>query len=298
MPDPIHPIDASAVSPPLPDAPGFEHFMVDTPGLQTHVATIGDGDPVVMLHGFPQHWWQWRTIGPEIAAAGYRVLCPDLRGAGWSVADSPVIDRETRLDDLLALFDALSIERAHVISHDMGVLTAMQLSYEHPERVRSAIQLAVLPGFAKFHYKLAPAFQHLPRFIWHAPQAPLRDTFSGRYVAQPMSDETIDAYLAPMERPVIDAAVRPLTRKVVLPEAMHIMRGRYRRRRLTVPTLVVYGRQDHPTTEELMNKMCRNPHEYADRVEFAYIDNAAHFITDDAPEAVATLAKDWLARNT
>lgn len=82
MPDPIRPIDASAVSPPLPDAPGFEHFMVDTPGLQTHVATIGDGDPVVMLHGFPQHWWQWRTIGPEIAAAGYRVLCPDLRGAG------------------------------------------------------------------------------------------------------------------------------------------------------------------------------------------------------------------------
>lgn len=63
MPDPIHPIDASAVSPPLPDAPGFEHFMVDTPGLQTHVATIGDGDPVVMLHGFPpalvamaHHW--------------------------------------------------------------------------------------------------------------------------------------------------------------------------------------------------------------------------------------------------
>ena len=66
MPDPIRPIDASAVSPPLPDAPGFEHFMVDTPGLQTHVATIGDGDPVVMLHGFPSIGGNGAPLGPKL----------------------------------------------------------------------------------------------------------------------------------------------------------------------------------------------------------------------------------------
>ena len=294
-PDPntVRAIDGSSLSPPLPEAPGFEHFVVVTPGLQTHLATIGEGDPVVLLHGFPQHWWQWRAIAPVIASAGYRVFCPDLRGAGWTVAETPQLNRETRLDDLLNLFDALNIERAHLVSHDMGAITAMQLSYEQPQRVRSAVQLAVFPGFAKFHPKLAPAFQHLPRFIWHRQGASLAGTFSGRYVAQPMSQATKDGYLAPLQRPEIDAAVRPLTRKMILPEAMRILRGAYRRQYLAVPTLVVYGREDHPTTEQLMQQISPDPQQYADRVEFSYVDDAAHFITDDAPAAVAELALDW-----
>jgi pimeloyl-ACP methyl ester carboxylesterase len=52
MPTPI-----PSWSPPLPKVSGFDHFVVETPGLRTHVAAIGDGEPVVLLHGFPQHWW-------------------------------------------------------------------------------------------------------------------------------------------------------------------------------------------------------------------------------------------------
>ena len=118
------PVDASVWSPPLPEAPGFDHLVVETRGLRTHVATIGEGEPVVLLHGFPEHWWQWHAIAPVIAERGYRVICPDLRGAGWTVADDPRVDRQTRLRDLLALFDVLEVERAHVVSHDLGVLTA------------------------------------------------------------------------------------------------------------------------------------------------------------------------------
>ncbi len=289
-------VDTSAWSPPLPEAPGFEHLVVETPGLRTHLAAIGEGHPVVLLHGFPEHWWQWHAVAPVIAARGYRVLCPDLRGAGWTVADDPRIDRQTRLRDLLALFDVLDIERAHLVSHDMGVITAIQMTYDHPERVRTAVQLSVWPAFMKFSPKLIPAFQHLPPFIWHRPGASLRPIFSERYTARPMSEATVEAHLAPLRRPDIDAAVRPLTRRMVLPEAMRLMRGAYRRRRLTVPTLIVFGRRDHPTTEEVMGRICRDPERYADRVEFAYVDDAAHFITDDAPAAVADLALDWFER--
>lgn len=285
-----------AWSPPLPEAAGFDHLIVETPGLRTHVATIGAGEPVVLLHGFPQHWWQWRDIAPVIAASGHRVICPDLRGAGWSVADDPRIERETRLRDLLAVYDALDIERAHLVSHDMGVITAMQLCYEHPERVRSAVQLAVPPGFMTFSPKLLPGFRHLPAFVWHRPGASLRGTFSPAYIARPMSQATVEAHLAPMRRPDIDRAVRPLCRRMVLPEAMRMSRGVYRRRRLTVPTLVVFGRRDRPWTEELLGRICRSPERYADRVEFAHVDDAAHFITDDAPAAVANLSLDWFKR--
>ncbi len=146
----------------------------------------------------------------------------------------------------------------------------MQLTYDHPGRVRTAVQLSVPPGFFTFHSKLAPAFQHLTAFVWHHPGASLRGTFSERYVARPMSAATVDTHLAPLSRPDIDAAVRPLTRRMVLPEAVRMMRGVHRRRRLTVPTLVVFGRRDRPWTEELLGRVCRDPERYADRVEFAF----------------------------
>jgi pimeloyl-ACP methyl ester carboxylesterase len=256
-------------SPPLPEAPGFEHSVVETPGLRTHLAAIGEGEPVLLLHGFPEHWWQWHAVAPAIAAAGYR---------------------------LLALLDALDLERVHLVSHDMGVITAFQLTYDHPERVRTAVQLSVWPAFIPFSPRLAPAFQHLPPFIWHRPGASLRPTFSDRYAARPMSEATIEQHLRQFSRTEVDAAVRPLVRRMVLPEAMRMARGVYRRKRLTVPTLVVFGRRDHPTTEDLLARLCRDPERHADRLELAWVDDAAHFITDDAPREVADLAVNWFAR--
>ncbi|MHA7278221.1 alpha/beta fold hydrolase [Arthrobacter sp. MDT2-2] len=90
--------------------------------------------------------------------------------------------------------------------------------------------------------------------------------------------------------------MRPLTRRMILPEAARLTSGVYSRQRLTMPTLVVFGRRDRPWTEELMKRTCRNPQRYADRVESAYVDGAAHFITDDAPAAVANLAIDRFER--
>ena len=284
-------------SPPLPEAPGFEHDVVETPGVRTHVAAIGQGEPVVMLHGFPQHWWQWHAIAPVLAAAGYQVFCPDLRGAGWTEADDPQVERESRLRDLLAVLDVLGVERFDLVSHDMGALTAIQLTYGHPDRVKSAVQLSVPPPFMTFHPKLLPGFRHLPAFIWHQPGASLRGVFGEDYVASyPLPEVVVAAHLAPMSRPEIDDAVRRLTRGHILAEAMRMSRGYYRRQRLTVPTLVVLGRLDRPWTEDMMGKVCRKPERYADRLEFAYVDDAAHFVTDDAPAAVADLALDWFER--
>jgi pimeloyl-ACP methyl ester carboxylesterase len=282
--------------PRLPDAPGFDHLLVDTPGLRTHVATVGDWEPVVMLHGFPQHWWQWHQIAPRIAEHGYRVICPDLRGAGWTEADDPGIERETRLHDLLAILEALGIERAHVVSHDMGAITAMQLAYTHPARVRRAVQLSVPPAFISFSLELIPAFRHLPHLIWHRPGSSLRGVWSDQYNAKPTPDATIDAHLAPMQRSDIDHAVRSLYRGMVLRESMRLSRGVYKRMHLTIPTLVAFGRLDTRFNEPLIRRLCANPTRFADRVEFAFVDNAGKLIPDDAPDTVANLTLDWFQR--
>ncbi|MBC9225257.1 alpha/beta fold hydrolase [Aeromicrobium sp. 636] len=287
----------STWSPQMPEAAGFEHLVVETPGLRSHVAALGEGEPVLMLHGFPEHWWQWSQVAPAVAASGHRVYCPDLRGSGWSVADDPRIERETRLHDVLALMDELGIDRAHVVSHDLGTVTAWQLVYDHPDRVRTSVQLSVPPPYLRFDPRVAPGFRHLPSFIWHRPGASMAPIFSPAYLAHPLSPEVMAAHLAPMSIPEVDAAVRPLARRFLLPEAFRMMRGVYRRRRLTVPTLVVFGRRDWPWTEKILTRACADPDgRFADRVEFAYVDDAAHFITDDAPDEVAGLIVEWLQR--
>lgn len=285
-----------AWSPSLPDAPGFAHTVIETPGLRTHVASIGEGEPVVMLHCFPGHWWQWRVIAPAIAAHGYRVICPDLRGSGWTEAADPRFGPDSQRDDVMAVLDALGIQRAHFLCHDMGAISGMQLSYLHPERVRTMVELAVPPGFMEFTPKIMPAFAHMPALLRHRPGRSLRYLFSPRYMAQPMTDATIDAYLRVHQRPEVEQAVRALYRGLVIPVSFRLMRGVYKRMRLHPPTLVVFGLKDGPFAESTARRICRKHAEHADRFELAFVDDAAHFITDDAPDAVIRLAIDWFER--
>lgn len=287
-------IAAERWDPPLPDAPGFEHRAVRTPGLLTHVASIGRGEPLILLHGFPEHWWQWRDIAPQLARAGFEVFCPDLRGAGWTHADDIGMTKRRRLDDLIVLMDALGIERAHIVSHDMGAITAMQLAYAHPERVKRMVQLSVPPGFLAFTAKLLPAFVHLPPLIFWGGRRSPSWTFSPKYLAHPLTEAALAAYTAAEARPEVRASVRPLCLRLVCAEAFSLMAGVYRRRRLHPPMLVAFGRQDGPFSEPVVRHISRNSERFADDFALAFIDDAAHFVTDDAPDAVAAAILDWV----
>jgi pimeloyl-ACP methyl ester carboxylesterase len=131
----------------------------------------------------------------------------------------------------------------------MSAITALQLDLQPPRAGpdrssarRPAGLLLVQP--AAYPRLSSPALVHLA-----PPGACLRGIFSEAYVARPMSQATVEAHLAPMRLPDIDGAVRPLTRSMVLPEAIRRLLGVYRRQRLTVPTLVVFGRRDRPWTK-------------------------------------------------
>jgi alpha/beta hydrolase fold len=77
--------DGRAVEMPVqvawPRLAGVDHRFVQIPSLGMHVAEAGRGEPVLLLHGFPQHWWEWRKVIPGLAEH-YRLICPDLRGRG------------------------------------------------------------------------------------------------------------------------------------------------------------------------------------------------------------------------
>ena len=105
---------------------------------------IGDGDPVLLLHGFPATRHLWSQVAPMLAAAGYRVLVPDLAGYGASEAvatESVGMARQARW--MFELLDALGIGRAAVVAHDVGSAAAQLMVANAPTRVRG---LAVLDG--------------------------------------------------------------------------------------------------------------------------------------------------------
>lgn len=288
--------ETSVRNPSLPDAPGFSHDVVETPGLRTHVAGIGEGPPVVLLHGLPEHWWQWRDVAPALAAQGYRVICPDLRGAGWTEAADPGIGHLTRMHDLIAVLDALGVDRAHVMTHDLGALTGMHLAYSHPERVRTLVQLSVPPGFMRFTPRLMPAFRHYPRLLWGGHRRSLRWVLGPPYTVQPMAEEAIDAYLRVEVRPEVARATRKVLLGMIGPELPWLLGGHYKRMRLQPPTLVAFGEVDRPFSESMVRHICRDHERCAERFELAFVPAAAHFVVDEAPEAVAALALDWFRR--
>jgi pimeloyl-ACP methyl ester carboxylesterase len=128
---------------------GLRERFLDLPGVRLHVVEAGqpDGKPVVLLHGFPEFWWGWRQQIPALAAAGRRVVVPDLRG--YNLSGKPKGIRAYGLDpltdDLRGLLDDVGSgsggEPIDVVAHDWGGAVAWWGALRFPERIA---RLAVL----------------------------------------------------------------------------------------------------------------------------------------------------------
>ena len=123
----------------LPEIEGVQHRFVDLGGGVTiHVADAGptDGAPVMLVHGIPQNWWEWHELIGPLAGDGYRVLCPDLRGAGWSSAPRDRYFKADMADDLAAVLDRLGVGPVRFVAHDWGGPVGILMMLRHPEKVR------------------------------------------------------------------------------------------------------------------------------------------------------------------
>jgi pimeloyl-ACP methyl ester carboxylesterase len=127
----------------LPDA--FTLSPLRTNGISVRAAVEGSGPLVIMVHGWPELWYSWRHQIKPIAAAGYRVVAPDVRGYGGSDKPYPVAayDMATIMADIVGLIDALGEERAILIGHDWGAPICWNTAVLHPERVAAVAGLSV-----------------------------------------------------------------------------------------------------------------------------------------------------------
>jgi len=124
-----------------------EHHHARLADVSLHYVSAGEGEPVVLLHGWPSTWYEWRQVMPLLAAR-FRVIAPDLRGLGDSSRPLAGYDKKTVAADLWQLLSGtLGLSRWHLVGHDWGGPVAFALAAAHPEAIRTlAIVDVTVPG--------------------------------------------------------------------------------------------------------------------------------------------------------
>jgi pimeloyl-ACP methyl ester carboxylesterase len=271
----------------MPVLDGVEHSYHDLPtGVRVHLAAAGppDAPPVLALHGWPQHWWSWRAVIGELADE-FRLLCPDLRGLGWSGPPDDDDFRKQRLaDDQIALLDVLGIERVRLVGHDWGGFAAQLAALGAPERFSSLRALSIghpwTPPQVGLRHGWLLAYQ-LPLAAPLAGEHVIRD---GRYVRGMLRNgrrdgrrwtrEEEDAYIDVVREPAGAHASSKLYRDFLIRELPGARS--FAGRRFEMPARLVTG------SREPLKAFAAGFHG-----EVEVIDGAGHFLPEEAPAAVA-----------
>jgi pimeloyl-ACP methyl ester carboxylesterase len=273
---------------PFPEVPGVRHRFVDAAGLRMHVAEAGEGEPVVLLHGWPQHWYLWREVIPLLAPHAH-VICPDLRGFGWSDVPSSGYDRETMARDVIALLDELGLERVRIVGHDWGGWIGFLLCLRHPERFSRFVAMNIVPPWPsrnprnlleawRMAYQVPLALPQLGRRVVELGGARLAlrtasDAFTG-----PELDAFTDRLKGDRAR-----ASELLYRTFLVREAIPVAAGRYAGMKLRVPTLLLFGERDIAIPTHTVREHAAS----SEALELELVPDAGHFIVDEKPELVA-----------
>ena len=269
----------------MPHVAGVDHRDVIVGGVRLHVAEAGAGEPLVLLHGWPQHWWHWRHVmGPF--AERYRVIAPDWRGLGWSEAPDAGWSVWDLRDEFLGLLDALGLERVRVVGQDWGNLVGYLAAFDQPERIERFVALGGIHPWSAtgstpliylrpWHiYLLAsPAGRSLARP--HALPAFVLRHWRGR---GSYSEEEIATYVRQFGRAGTLVATARRYRSILTREVPHFVR-RHRDLRLTVPTLALDGDAD-PLTAGVPDSWRR----FADDMRWVVLRGVGHFPAEEAVE--------------
>lgn len=268
-----------------------------------HYTSAGAGEAVVLLHGWPQTWREWRHVIPLLAAAGHRVIAPDLRGLGDSSRPLDGYDSRTVAADVAELLLQLGIERFHLVGHDWGGPTAFALACLHPEAVRTLSVVDVtIPGLGPDVSQGGKRWHHafhmtpdLPEALVQGRERDYLGWFYRDFCWQPgaISAADIDEYVRCYAQPGALRAgfsyYRNIPRNVEHNRALHASGFRLR-----MPVLAVGGGRAEARGRGQEPELSLR--EIADDVEGLVVADSGHFVPEEQPPVLVEALLGLFAR--
>lgn len=271
---------------------GFEHGSAQIGEVQLHYVRGGnaDGEPVLLVHGWPTTWYEWHQVMPRLAA-GYDVIAVDLRGAGDSDKPLAGYDKRTLARDLGGLAEALELGPVHYVGHDIGGMVGYAFAHEFPNLTRSYTILDVpLPGIqplwdevsayeGAWHFRFH-AVRDLPELLVQDQERAYLEFFmreaTPNFAAIPAA--TIDAYVEAYSAPGGMQAGFEYYRAFPRDERDNV---RYAETRLRMPVLALGAEFGNgPSLVAMMDGL-------ADDVRGGVIRGAGHYVAEERPSVLA-----------
>jgi pimeloyl-ACP methyl ester carboxylesterase len=285
-----------------PALDGVTHRWVEARGLRFHVAEAGSGeDAVLLLHGWPQHWYEWRHLIPALSGR-YRVLAMDLRGFGWSDAPRSGYEKENLADDVLAVLDRLEIGRLKLVGHDWGGWVGFLLCLRAPERFERYLALNIVHPWIELRRALPHAWRFWYQVAVLAPGLGYRLHRRGQFVRSVLrlgvrdpdtwDEPTLSVFADNLAEPDRARAAVQMYRVFNLREVGPVLRGRYRAKRLTVPTRMLFGTADRAIHPALL----AGYEKHSDEMRIELVSDCGHFIANERPDLVAARALELFER--
>lgn len=237
---------------------GFKEKYLTTAEGQVFYRIGGAGEPVVLLHGYPQTSAMWHAVAADLSR-DYQVICPDLRGYGRSFkpatdADHAPYSKRAMAGDVLAVMDALGHDRFFIGSHDRGSRVAHRLAADHPHRVRALATLDIAPT-REMYRDAGSAFAHTYwHWYWLTLPHPFPETLieadpaffwlskcgAGKVGLTPFAQQALDEYLTCFNDP---ATIHGACEDYRAAASIDIAHDNADTSKLSMPLLALWGRE-------------------------------------------------------
>jgi pimeloyl-ACP methyl ester carboxylesterase len=265
-----------------------------TNGIKLHTAFAGPehGEPVILLHGFPDVWFGWEPQIQTLAEAGFRVIVPDQRG--YNLSDKPEgvasYSLEILADDIARLADSLGIRRFNLAGHDFGGLVSWTMAMRYPDRLKRLSILNVPhPSVMRRYIRKHPAqlLKSWYAFFYQLPALPEMAMKANNWeflisaMARGLSKEQRNRYREAWGQPDAMKSMINWYRNMLRASASRPDK----RPAITTPTLVIWGKLDRHISYEMAQPsadMCTDG-------RLVTIAHATHWVMMDAPDEVNRL---------
>lgn len=267
----------------------FTQRTANVNGVRLHYVIGGRGEPVVLLHGWPQTWYEWHKIMPALASR-YTVIAPDMRGFGTSDKPASGYEKTNVAEDIYQLVQQLGFKQVNLMGHDIGGMVSYAFAAQHPETVRHLVLTEfVMPGFGleelmdvargglwHFGFHMQPKF---PEMLTAGKEREYLTTIAykgGAYNKNAITDADIDTYLRTYAAP--GGMTGGFNHYRTLLEDGRKFRE-LAKRKLQMPVLVIVGEQSG-----IGNKLIGGVRQVADNVQNDEIRNSGHWLAEEQPE--------------